>query len=140
MDPAEHKHSSEGEERVTSMASIARKSSPPDLASNGAAPTGAVENTVPSNFNKAIGTATDPNTRSMPPKYRHIAAVHSRARISCLSRDTEFVPSFLGFRNLMVIVLSTYLFIMKGSDSREKYSQHELIKSSQSCNESETCR
>src|SRR4051812_30880655 len=40
-------------------------------------------------------------------KYRHIAAVHSKPRTSCLSHDSEIAPSFLGFRNLMVIVLST---------------------------------
>ena len=39
-------------------------------------------------------------------KYRHFAAVHSKPRTSCLSHDSEHSPSFLGFRNLMVIVLS----------------------------------
>jgi diacylglycerol O-acyltransferase 1 len=39
-------------------------------------------------------------------KYRHVAAVHSKDRTSCLSHDSEIAPSFLGFRNLMVIVLS----------------------------------
>lgn len=39
-------------------------------------------------------------------KYRHVAAVHSRSRTSCLSSDSDTTPSFLGFRNLMVIVLS----------------------------------
>lgn len=39
-------------------------------------------------------------------KYRHVAAVHARSRKSCLSSDSERSPSFLGFRNLMVIVLS----------------------------------
>ena len=38
-------------------------------------------------------------------KYRHVAAVHSKPRTSCLSHDSEASPSFLGFRNLMVIVL-----------------------------------
>ncbi|CAF9913553.1 MAG: hypothetical protein HETSPECPRED_001594 [Heterodermia speciosa] len=38
-------------------------------------------------------------------KYRHVAAVHSRSRTSCLSSDSDTTPSFLGFRNLMVIVL-----------------------------------
>ncbi|KAI9729438.1 MAG: hypothetical protein M1834_006819 [Cirrosporium novae-zelandiae] len=38
-------------------------------------------------------------------KYRHIGAVHSKIRASCLSRDTEKVPSFVGLRNLTVIVL-----------------------------------
>ena len=39
-------------------------------------------------------------------KYRHVAAVHSKVRTACLSHDSETSPSFLGFRNLMVIVLS----------------------------------
>jgi len=39
-------------------------------------------------------------------KYRHVAAVHSKSLTSCLSHDSEIAPSFLGFRNLMVIVLS----------------------------------
>jgi diacylglycerol O-acyltransferase-1 len=43
----------------------------------------------------------------MKKKYRHVAAVHSKPRTSCLSHDSESTPSFLGFRNLMVIVLST---------------------------------
>ncbi|EKD21238.1 uncharacterized protein L3040_000720 [Drepanopeziza brunnea f. sp. 'multigermtubi'] len=38
-------------------------------------------------------------------KYRHVAAAHSIPRTSCLSHDSEATPSFLGFRNLMVIVL-----------------------------------
>ncbi|KAK3302009.1 MBOAT, membrane-bound O-acyltransferase family-domain-containing protein [Chaetomium strumarium] len=38
-------------------------------------------------------------------KYRHVEAVHSASRPSCLSHDTTETPSFLGFRNLMVIVL-----------------------------------
>ena len=39
-------------------------------------------------------------------KYRHIMAVHSQPRTSCLSHDSTASPSFLGFRNLMVLVLS----------------------------------
>ncbi|KAI0024700.1 diacylglycerol O-acyltransferase [Xylariomycetidae sp. FL0641] len=38
-------------------------------------------------------------------KYRHVAAIHSKARPSTLSHDTQASPSFVGFRNLMVIVL-----------------------------------
>jgi len=45
-------------------------------------------------------------TSFMKKKYRHVAAVHSKPRTSCLSHDSESTPSFLGFRNLMVIVLS----------------------------------
>ena len=42
-------------------------------------------------------------------KYRHVMAVHNEARTSCLSHDSPASPSFLGFRNLMVLVLSTCL-------------------------------
>ncbi|KKK18159.1 hypothetical protein ARAM_004527 [Aspergillus rambellii] len=38
-------------------------------------------------------------------KYRHVIACHSEVRHSCLSRDSNDVPSFIGFRNLMVVVL-----------------------------------
>ncbi|KAI1653170.1 MBOAT, membrane-bound O-acyltransferase family-domain-containing protein [Daldinia decipiens] len=38
-------------------------------------------------------------------KYRHVTAIHSESRPSTLSHDTTATPSFLGFRNLMVIVL-----------------------------------
>ena len=49
----------------------------------------------------------EPIRTRMKKKYRHVAAVHSKPRTSCLSHDSEVAPSFLGFRNLMVIVLST---------------------------------
>merc|ERR1712000_267131 len=51
---------------------------------------------------------TEERVKATPPlqkKYRHVAAVHSKTRSSCLSHDAEANPSFLGFRNLMVIVL-----------------------------------
>ncbi|PGH23660.1 hypothetical protein AJ80_02266 [Polytolypa hystricis UAMH7299] len=38
-------------------------------------------------------------------KYRHVAAYHAASRESCLSRESETTPSFVGFRNLMVLVL-----------------------------------
>jgi diacylglycerol O-acyltransferase-1 len=41
-------------------------------------------------------------------KYRHVAAVHAQPRTSCLSHDSDAAPSFLGFRNLMVIVLGMF--------------------------------
>jgi diacylglycerol O-acyltransferase-1 len=50
--------------------------------------------------------ATTGNQRPAPNrKYRHVAAVHSKVRPSCLSQDSEAATSFIGFRNLMVIVL-----------------------------------
>lgn len=59
------------------------------------------------------GKTTTPQTTEIlrtyaKKKYRHVAAVHSRPRTSCLSHDSESSPSFLGFRNLMVIVLSMF--------------------------------
>lgn len=54
-------------------------------------------------------------------KYRHVAAVHSIPRTSCLSHDSESTPSFLGFRNLMVIVLSQSQNI--GMPDRADYGQ-----------------
>ena len=38
-------------------------------------------------------------------KYRHVQAIHSQSKPSCLSHDTTETPSFIGFRNLMAIVL-----------------------------------
>ncbi|KAI1170721.1 diacylglycerol O-acyltransferase [Nemania sp. FL0916] len=48
---------------------------------------------------------SDSRKKHFLPKYRHVTAVHSTARPSTLSHDTEASPSFVGFRNLMVIVL-----------------------------------
>ncbi|RDA84189.1 hypothetical protein CP532_0277 [Ophiocordyceps camponoti-leonardi (nom. inval.)] len=52
------------------------------------------------------GTAVE-GTAAKPPrnKYRHVDVVHQRTRPSCLSHDSAAAPSFIGFRNLMVIVL-----------------------------------
>ncbi|KAJ6172638.1 hypothetical protein N7470_001705 [Penicillium chermesinum] len=46
-----------------------------------------------------------PSTKPKRSKYRHVAAYHSRNRHSSLSRDSTETASFLGFRNLMVLVL-----------------------------------
>lgn len=43
-------------------------------------------------------------------RYRHVAAVHSQPRTSCLSHDSKATPSFLGFRNLMVIMLGMRVY------------------------------
>ncbi|KAL9632263.1 MAG: hypothetical protein Q9164_005428 [Protoblastenia rupestris] len=53
--------------------------------------------------NGAVHSPSSP--RSNVSKYLHVTAVHSRSRTSCLSHDSLESPSFLGFRNLMVIVL-----------------------------------
>ncbi|KAH8894996.1 MBOAT family protein [Thozetella sp. PMI_491] len=48
---------------------------------------------------------TEELRRSFRAKYRHVHATHSQSRPSTLSHDATENPSFLGFRNLMVIVL-----------------------------------
>lgn len=69
---------------------------------------------TPNNNNKANGSVdSDNDTRkqvkkAIRSKYRHVEAVHSQSRPSCLSHDTTESPSFLGFRNLMVIVLGKH--------------------------------
>ncbi|KAJ2906855.1 hypothetical protein MKZ38_010353 [Zalerion maritima] len=49
--------------------------------------------------------AAQPAPRQPRSKYAHITAVHSEAQPSCLSHDSTAAPSFIGFRNLMGIVL-----------------------------------
>jgi len=39
-------------------------------------------------------------------KYKHVGAAHHAVRPSVLSHDSTEVPSFLGFRNLMVLTIS----------------------------------
>lgn len=56
---------------------------------------------------QANGTTTE-QPRKSSRKYRHVAAVHLKTRPSCLSHDSDSAPSFLGFRNLMVIVLGEF--------------------------------
>ncbi|RDI79079.1 hypothetical protein Vi05172_g10945 [Venturia inaequalis] len=42
----------------------------------------------------------------VPRKYNHLFAIHSKSRASCLtSQDAAETPSFVGFRNLMVLML-----------------------------------
>ena len=38
-------------------------------------------------------------------KYKHTFVIHAKERKSCLSRESDSTPSFLGFRNLMVLML-----------------------------------
>lgn len=56
-------------------------------------------------------TAPTPNgttKRARDTKYRHVFATHSASRTSCLSQESaDKMPSFVGFRNLMILVLST---------------------------------
>lgn len=64
---------------------------------------------VPNSREQSNGTAVAPHPqKSKSTEYQHLGAVHSRVQSSVLSHDSEQTPSFLGFRNLMVIVLSKW--------------------------------
>ena len=52
--------------------------------------------------------ANGKSERTRDTKYRHVFATHSVTRTSCLSHDTDKNPSFVGFRNLMILVLSKH--------------------------------
>ncbi|KAG9788030.1 Diacylglycerol O-acyltransferase 1 [Exophiala dermatitidis] len=46
-----------------------------------------------------------PSKPRVRPKYRHVAALHTKVRPSCLSHEATETPSFIGFRNLMVLTI-----------------------------------
>lgn len=55
---------------------------------------------------KDAGEDTKKLKKALLRKYRHTVAVHSQVRPSTLSHDAPKTPSFIGFRNLGLIVLS----------------------------------
>lgn len=61
---------------------------------------------IASSDSKSSAPAAKPKARHS--KYRHVAAYHSQARHSSLSREANVTTSFLGFRNLMVLVLGRH--------------------------------
>ena len=137
MDTSDNEpHFSEREEVTASMASMHRDFGIPNKKRCDAAAARVDGKDPLRNFGHANGFGTRPSTSNISSRYRHIAAVHSRARNSSLSRDAELTPSFLGFRNLMVIVLSEHLSIFEGCNKCEMYPEKWLIKASQSCDES----
>lgn len=48
---------------------------------------------------------SEKESQKLKKKYRHVAAFHCKVQSSCLSHEGPVTPSFLGFRNLMVLVL-----------------------------------
>lgn len=44
-------------------------------------------------------------------KYRHVFATHSQSRESCLTHGAPQSPSFVGFRNLMILVLGAHSWL-----------------------------
>lgn len=58
-------------------------------------------------------SSTSPQTQRLGrSKYRHVAAYHSSPQASCLSREYGHAPSFVGFRNLMIIVLGMDIYLL----------------------------
>ncbi|KAK4192013.1 diacylglycerol O-acyltransferase 1 [Podospora australis] len=68
-------------------------------------PQAGLENGAAATVVETTETTAEQLRRAFRRKYRHVEALHSESRPSCLSHDTTETPSFLGFRNLMVIVL-----------------------------------
>lgn len=67
----------------------------------------------PAEANEVVANGDKPSTpapksKKRRSKYRHVAAYHSQARHSSLSREANVTTSFLGFRNLMVLVLGMH--------------------------------
>ncbi len=54
------------------------------------------------------GLADAVRRQAVRDKYRHVRAVHVQSKPSCLSTDTTEAPNFIGFRNLMAIVLGEF--------------------------------
>lgn len=71
--------------------------------SNGSAADGDIKAACRATQNGSPERAHSPKGQAS--KYLHVTAVHADVRTSCLSHDSEVSPSFLGFRNLMVLVL-----------------------------------
>merc|ERR1711977_604988 len=55
--------------------------------------------------NQQNGTESQNQPKKVRSKYRHVAALHATNRSSCLSHESTETPSFLGFRNLMVLTI-----------------------------------
>ena len=60
------------------------------------------------NSNSSNSNGDRDRERTRDTKYRHVFATHSLTRTSCLSHDADKTPSFVGFRNLMILVLSKH--------------------------------
>jgi len=53
---------------------------------------------------KGCGSAAGPD-KQRSQTYKHASAVHKVGKISCLTQGQTTYPSFVGFRNLMILVI-----------------------------------
>ncbi|GAB7349754.1 hypothetical protein MBLNU459_g0482t2 [Dothideomycetes sp. NU459] len=68
-------------------------------------PTTAPRGIIPAKSGSAASNPSSPTSKGPGSKYKHVFAVHSAPRTSCLSHDSTQSPSFLGFRNLGALVI-----------------------------------
>lgn len=59
----------------------------------------------PSSSSNAVPQPQTQSKTKVRSKYRHVAALHSKVQPSVLSHETPESPSFIGFRNLMVLTI-----------------------------------
>ena len=130
MDPSKaESHFSKIKQESAKMSKISRTLSPPGINTENSTSVHTNGNAVSNNQSHASGLIRAQRTRNISSKYWHIAAAHSKARSSCLSHDAESNPSFLGFRNLMVIVLSMWSSICNNYGPHQECGQTVLIMS-----------
>lgn len=67
---------------------------------------------------EAVGSSAK---RIRDTKYRHVFATHSQSRMSCLTQGAP-TPSFVGFRNLMILVLGAHIPCFPGRPSDRQQS------------------
>ncbi|KAF2864770.1 MBOAT, membrane-bound O-acyltransferase family-domain-containing protein [Massariosphaeria phaeospora] len=83
---------------MATLATTTAIESPSGRANPSAAPNG-------KGTQKTQSTANSSTKRIRDTKYRHVFATHAEPKTSCLSHDADHTPSFVGFRNLMILVL-----------------------------------
>lgn len=77
----------------------------PHMASDGSTGSLAAGSVAPAGSNEING-APKARATKFRSKYKHVEALHRTSRPSVLSHDSKQAPSFLGFRNLMVLTIS----------------------------------
>jgi diacylglycerol O-acyltransferase 1 len=76
-----------------------------DLVGTGASKINGSLRAVPAQKASSPQKQFEQERQKLKKKYRHVAVLHSKSQSSCLSHEATVSPSFLGFRNLMVLVL-----------------------------------
>ena len=105
---------SKGKARPIGNGSVT-SAAPGSISINGSAPESiSINGNAPESLKKR--DPPRPNNRSSR-KYKHTSVVHLENCSSCLSHDAATAPSFLGFRNLMglVLVMSNLRLMMENS-------------------------